>query len=448
MRYAIPASNLSSEENEENPYEVVYINNLEKRKDAYGICLQCNEPGTGIHWCRPCNAKRFKEEFKNWTSGNKFIDEFIQESQLNAVHYTQCLEWVPFDKFKDVTYVANGGFGKIYRASWHEGHIAYWKHKEQKWWRYQSKIVALKSLDNSSDISVDFINEIKSHLQINVVFDIVKCYGITQDPVSKDYMMILEFCGDGNLRDYVANSKEYIPYDEKIDVLHQIIKGLKCIHDAGKVHKDFHSGNILCDNVGIGIITSISDLGLCRPATEQSEGEKIYGVMPYIAPEVLRGKKYSSAADIYSFGIVMNEFLSEEYPFGDTPHNFFLVKNIFNGVRPKISEHVPKFLVDVIMKCWNAKAEDRTTAKELVHVFGKWVDEKDDENSEIYFRIKESDKKYKECKSKNTSKNISNNESYDNSLRFTQTHPQAVYTSRNLDFEISTDIEFKLDEFE
>ncbi|GBC42321.1 kinase-like domain-containing protein [Rhizophagus irregularis DAOM 181602=DAOM 197198] len=427
-RYAIPAPSEGKEVNEEDPYEVVYIDDLDKRKAAFGICFQCNEPGTGNNWCRPCNAKRFREEFKNWTSGNKIIDEFIQESQLNAVYYTQFLEWVPFDKFKDVTYVARGGFGKIYRAIWHEGHISFWKHKEQKWMR-QSNIVALKSLDGSSDISIDFINEIRSHLQISVVHDIIECYGITQDPASKDYMMILEFCGDGNLRNYVANSKEYIPYDEKTYDLYQIVKGLKSIHDAGKVHKDFHSGNILCENVGTCIAMYISDLGLCRPVAEQLESGKIYGVLPYVAPEVLHGKQYSPAADIYSFGIVMNEFLSEE---------------------PEISEHVPKFLVDVIMKCWNAKAEDRPTAKELVHVFGKWIDEKDDENSEIYFQIKKGDEKYEECKSKNISKNTSSinaliNKSDDNSFKFTQTHPQAIYTSRNLDFEISSDIELKLD---
>src|SRR5690242_6709150 len=128
-------------------------------------------------------------------------------------------------------------------------------------------------------------------------------------------MMILEFCDDGNLRNYVANSKEYIPYDDKTFVLYQIIKGLRNIHVAGKVHKDFHSGNILCENVGFAIATYISDLGLCRPATGQSESGKVYGVLPYVAPEVLHGKPYSPAADIYSFGVVMNEFLSEEYPF-------------------------------------------------------------------------------------------------------------------------------------
>ncbi|PKY59838.1 hypothetical protein RhiirA4_482940, partial [Rhizophagus irregularis] len=65
-------------------YKVVYMNDLEKRKQVYGICGECNEPGTGFEWCQPCNAKRFKDNFKNWTSGNKDIDEFIQQSQLNA----------------------------------------------------------------------------------------------------------------------------------------------------------------------------------------------------------------------------------------------------------------------------------------------------------------------------------------------------------------------------
>ena len=79
------------------------MNDLEKRKQVYGICGECNEPGTGINWCQPCNAKRFKDNFKIWTSGNKDIDEFIQQSQLNAVYYQKNLEWVPFENYKDIT---------------------------------------------------------------------------------------------------------------------------------------------------------------------------------------------------------------------------------------------------------------------------------------------------------------------------------------------------------
>ena len=68
------------------------MEDLEKRKQAYGICGECNEPGTGFRWCQPCNAKRFKDNFENWTSGNKDIDELIQHSQLNATYCYNCFE--------------------------------------------------------------------------------------------------------------------------------------------------------------------------------------------------------------------------------------------------------------------------------------------------------------------------------------------------------------------
>ena len=143
---------------EESICKIVYMEELEKRKEAYGICGECNESGTGWDWCQPCNAKRFKENFKNWTSGNKDIDELIQQSQLNAVHFSKCLEWVAFGKFEEVTYITRGGFGKIYLAEWPEGRIYSWDIENKEWYRYAivSDKVALKSLDNSSNISADF----------------------------------------------------------------------------------------------------------------------------------------------------------------------------------------------------------------------------------------------------------------------------------------------------
>ena len=130
----------------------------------YGICGECNEPGTGFIWCQPCNVKRFKENFKNWTSGNKDIDEFIQNSQLNALSWRNCLEWVSFENFQNVSYITKGGFGKIYSAEWTEGCIYDWDIENQKWRRGTNRKVVLKSLNNSSDISADFLNEVINNL--------------------------------------------------------------------------------------------------------------------------------------------------------------------------------------------------------------------------------------------------------------------------------------------
>jgi hypothetical protein len=136
------------------------MEDLEKRKQVYGICGECNDPGTGRRWCQPCNAKRFKDNFINWTSGNKDIDEFIKQSQLNAVYYRNCLEWIPFEKFQNITYIAEGGFSKIYSAEWSEGHIKHWDIENQIWYRECYKKYVLKRLNNSFDISSDFLNEV------------------------------------------------------------------------------------------------------------------------------------------------------------------------------------------------------------------------------------------------------------------------------------------------
>ena len=145
-----------------------------------------------------------------------------------------------------------------------------------------------------------------------------------------------------------------------------------------------------------------------------------------MAPEVLRGHQYTKAADIYSFGIVMNEFMSEEIPHNDISHGHILTVKICNGLRPKISEDTPKLIADLIMKCWDAKPENRPTTKELKQILKKWFyKEIIDENSVLYSQVRECEK-IRESKLKNKS-----NE--DKSKNF-QTHPQAIYSSRLLNF--------------
>ncbi|GBC01760.1 hypothetical protein RclHR1_04320001 [Rhizophagus clarus] len=235
--------------------------------------------------------------------------------------------------------------------------------------------------------------------------------------------MVLKHCEKGNLRNYLNTSECYINYGSKIDKLQQIARGLLDIHNAGLVHKDFHSGNILIDED----LSFISDLGMCQPANKKqtAKEEGIFGVLPYVAPEILRGHQYTKAADIYSFGIIMNEFLSEEIPFNDIPHDKFLAFKIYKGLRQNISENIPRLLADLIMKCWDAEIEYRTTTKELYQILTKWNEEKSDKNSELYFQVKECDiireKEFYNRLNKDKSINI-------------QTHPQAIYTSRLLNF--------------
>jgi serine/threonine protein kinase len=138
-------------------------------------------------------------------------------------------------------------------------------------------------------------------------------------------MIVLSYCENGNLRNYLNKSENYISHASKINHLLQIARGLLDLHSAEKVHKDFHSGNILYSNE---YSPFIGDLGMCQPVNDEGQSVKkegVYGVLPYMAPEVLCGSQYTKAADIYSFGIIMNELLSEETPYNDIPHDYVLI---------------------------------------------------------------------------------------------------------------------------
>ena len=54
----------------------------------------------------------------------------------------------------------------------------------------------------------------------------------------------------------------------------------------------------------------ISDFGLCCPTDQNSVDKTLYGVLPFVAPEILRGEEFTKAADIYGFGMLMSEVIS------------------------------------------------------------------------------------------------------------------------------------------
>ena len=133
---------------------------LKQRYKSYGLCKGCKQPNTGYSLCQPCNSKRFQQNFKNWTGGNSDVDKLIQESQLNTNSWYEKLEWIEYDRFENIEYITKGGFGKVYKAIWKDGYISNLDYETNQWRRYNNKLVALKSLNNSKDITLEFLNEV------------------------------------------------------------------------------------------------------------------------------------------------------------------------------------------------------------------------------------------------------------------------------------------------
>jgi serine/threonine protein kinase len=208
---------------------------------------------------------------------------------------------------------------------------------------------------------------------------------------------------------------KYFNWRMKIQMLYGIAKGLKEIHEKKMVHRDFHTGNILLNDSSINIYINkafVSDLGLCGEVGNVDK-TKIYGVMPYMAPEVLRGKPYTQAADIYSFGMIMYFVATERQPFDNCAHDAPLALDICNGIRPEISEpKAPKCYIELMEKCWNSNPENRPNISQLINSLSSIsVNNSEIEKAEIY--------RYSYLSSSKENRQIT-------------THPQAIYTSRLL----------------
>src|SRR5437016_11689138 len=126
-------------------------------------------------------------------------------------------------------------------------------------------------------------------MNLNDNAGLINCYGVTQEPNTQNYALVLPFMENGSLRSYLNQNFNSLTWYYKLKIMQSISCGLSFIHDYGLTHKDLHLGNVLQET------TNISDFGFSKPANEissNSNSKNVYGVMPYMAPETLSGKKY------------------------------------------------------------------------------------------------------------------------------------------------------------
>jgi L-cystine uptake protein TcyP (sodium:dicarboxylate symporter family) len=125
----------------------------------YEVCSKCSEEYTDVdeRWCRSCQINYLKNNFTNWTSGNKEIDDFIQKKQLLIDSYDDIIiEWIPYNQFIDVKKIEKNvdNAVTIYSALWNNGS------NQEELTRNPNIKVVLKCLNNSQNIIDEFLIEV------------------------------------------------------------------------------------------------------------------------------------------------------------------------------------------------------------------------------------------------------------------------------------------------
>ncbi|RHZ61719.1 hypothetical protein Glove_346g172 [Diversispora epigaea] len=336
--------------------------------NKYIKCIKCNRRRiNSSHICYYCYG--MNSLIAN--SGNNNIDNFIKGTHsLSKSIKDSFLQWVPFEEFKDVKKIGQGGFSQIFKATWKifEGISDKGKVKRPK----LEREIVLKVLNNSQNVDIEFLNELKHTFQFRSLTNrIIECYGVTQDPQTKNYAFILKYMPNGDLHHFIHKNFEKFIWESKIYFLYSIVAGIKKIHDQQIIHRDLHSGNILAkknindiDLYSNNNNTVISDLGFSQPAnidSNISRESQIYGIIPYMAPELFKNQPYSYASDIYSLGMIMWQMTSGHRPFHDQEHGPKLILDILDGKRPEITDDTPEWWANLMKKCWHPDPSQRPT---------------------------------------------------------------------------------------
>ncbi|MBO3143863.1 protein kinase domain-containing protein [Dermatophilus congolensis] len=228
-------------------------------------------------------------------------------------------------------------------------------------WRARDKVlerdVAIKLLSPTLAGQPGFAQRFREEARNSAALghpNIANVYDYGED--SGAHWLVMELVEGNNLA-HILKDEVRIDPDRTSSILAQAALGLQAAHDAGVIHRDVKTANIIIRNDGVAKIT---DFGISRaidavPITRTGE---VMGTAQYISPEQATGKPVGPASDIYSLGVVAYEMVAGHRPFEETSPVATAMAHVQDPV-PPLPGWVPEDLSTVIMSCLNKAPEDR-----------------------------------------------------------------------------------------
>ncbi|KAK9794907.1 hypothetical protein WJX73_003974 [Symbiochloris irregularis] len=191
-----------------------------------------------------------------------------------------------------------------------------------------------------------------------------------KQPAITETWMLLEYCDRGNLDSGMRNGRFKVKSTGDPDLvciyrcLIDIAAGMDYLHSVGVLHGDLKAANVLCKSTGTdprGFTCKLADFGLSRllDPTMTHVSTKSYGTISYMPAEVLKDGRLTTAADVYSFALMMWEMYTNTALFeGQTMAQvFYLV--CYEQYRPPIPEGMPEEYAELMRQCWSQDFESR-----------------------------------------------------------------------------------------
>ncbi|XP_071755353.1 ephrin type-A receptor 7 isoform X1 [Centroberyx gerrardi] len=212
----------------------------------------------------------------------------------------------------------------------------------------------------------------------------------------KPVMIVIEYMENGSLDAFLRKHDGQFTVIQLVGMLRGIAAGMRYLSDMGYVHRDLAARNIL---VNSNLVCKVSDFGLSRvidddpeavytttgkmqdimnliftPATDlhfTEQGGKI--PVRWTATEAIQYRKFTSASDVWSYGIVMWEVMSYgERPYWDMS-NQDVIKAIEEGYRLPAPMDCPPGLHQLMLDCWQKDRAERPKFDQIVGILDKMI---------------------------------------------------------------------------
>ncbi|KAH6933869.1 hypothetical protein HPB50_018650 [Hyalomma asiaticum] len=233
--------------------------------------------------------------------------------------------------------------------------------------------VAIKTLKpgSSDKARMDFLTEASIMGQFdhpNVIF----LQGVVTK--SNPIMIITEYMENGSLDTFLRANDGKFQTIQLVGMLRGIAAGMQYLAEMNYVHRDLAARNVL---VNANLVCKIADFGLSREIESATEGAYTTrgGKIPvrWTAPEAIAFRKFTSASDVWSFGIVCWEVMS----YGERPYwnwsNQEVIKSIERGYRLPAPMDCSEAVHQLMLDCWQKDRSHRPQFSTIVKTLDKLI---------------------------------------------------------------------------
>lgn len=236
------------------------------------------------------------------------------------------------------------------------------------------------------------LHRVDEEAQSNFLKEVAVLRSLTHDNVlhfigvlykDKKLHLVTEYISGGTLKEIIHDATQTLPWDQRVGFARDIASGMAYLHSMNIIHRDLNSNNCLIKEDKTAVV---ADFGLARILSDQnpyysvrrygnkrnssrkSERKKRYTVVgnPYwMAPEMMKGKKYDEKVDIFSFGIVLCEIIGRVQADPDylpRSHDFGLNTAVF---KEKFCDSCPETFYSIAFLCCDLDPEKRPPFDQL-----------------------------------------------------------------------------------